>query len=66
MNERPLMTEAMRIAEMEERYKHYEYVVLRVQFPDGLVLQGCFRVRETGWHIYHCKLTITQVIIIFA
>ena len=38
----------MREAELEERHEQYDRVVMRIQFPDGLVLQGCFRPRETG------------------
>ncbi|KAK7506350.1 hypothetical protein BaRGS_00002462, partial [Batillaria attramentaria] len=51
-SERPLMTEAMRMAKMEEQHQYYDFVVLRVQFPDGLVLQGCFRPRETVFALY--------------
>ncbi|XP_071107777.1 tether containing UBX domain for GLUT4-like [Haliotis cracherodii] len=43
----PLMTQAMRQARLEERYSKYKKVVIRVQFPDKLVLQGMFRPRET-------------------
>ena len=47
-DERLLTTKAMRQAELEERHRQYDHVVMRIQFPDGLVLQGCFRPRETG------------------
>ncbi|XP_046572870.1 tether containing UBX domain for GLUT4-like [Haliotis rubra] len=43
----PLMTQSMRQARLEERYSKYKKVVIRVQFPDKLVLQGMFRPRET-------------------
>ncbi|XP_076449848.1 tether containing UBX domain for GLUT4-like [Babylonia areolata] len=46
-SERPLMTESMRQMELEDKYQQYHHVVVRVQFPDGMVLQGCFRPRET-------------------
>ncbi|PVD37642.1 hypothetical protein C0Q70_00239 [Pomacea canaliculata] len=52
LTDRPLMTESMRQTEMEQRYQHYHSVVLRVQFTDGLVLQGCFRPRETVFALY--------------
>ena len=42
------MTESMRQAELEEKHRQYEFVIMRIQFPDGLILQGCFRPRETG------------------
>ncbi|KAL5018839.1 hypothetical protein ScPMuIL_004561 [Solemya velum] len=47
MHEQPLLTEAMRQKQMELKYSHYDRVILRVQFPDKLVLQGTFRPNET-------------------
>lgn len=45
--DQPLMTQAMRMAKIEEQYSKYDRVVIRIQFPDKLVLQGLFRPRET-------------------
>lgn len=52
MSERPLMTESMRQMELEEKHRQYHHVIVRVQFPDGLVLQGCFRPRETVYALH--------------
>ena len=48
MEDQPLMTQSMRRARLEEVYSQYERVIIRIQFPDKLVLQGLFRPRETG------------------
>ena len=48
MQDQPLMTSSLRKAKLEEEYSKYERVIIRVQFPDKLVLQGLFRPRETG------------------
>ena len=48
MQDQPLMTSSLRKAKLEEVYSNYERVIIRVQFPDKLVLQGLFRPRETG------------------
>ena len=42
------MTSSLRRAKLEEEYSRYDRVIIRVQFPDKLVLQGLFRPRETG------------------
>ena len=48
LEEAPLMTRALKQDQAEAAYDHYDRVVIRVQFPDRLVLQACFRPRETG------------------
>ncbi|XP_047434888.1 tether containing UBX domain for GLUT4 [Mugil cephalus] len=47
LEEAPLMTKALREAQMKEKMDRYPKVVLRVQFPDRQVLQGFFRPLET-------------------
>uniref|UniRef100_A0AAY5EPR9 RBD domain-containing protein n=1 Tax=Electrophorus electricus TaxID=8005 RepID=A0AAY5EPR9_ELEEL len=47
LEEAPLMTQALREAQMKEKMDRYPKVVLRVQFPDRRVLQGFFRPLET-------------------
>ncbi|CAH1793676.1 unnamed protein product [Owenia fusiformis] len=43
----PLMTAAMRQAQNEQKMSQYNRAVIRIQFPDRVVLQGLFRPRET-------------------
>ena len=50
----PLMTQTMRMAQIEKKYESYEKAVVRVHFPDRWVLQGCFRPRES------CELQIVH------
>ncbi|XP_055081431.1 tether containing UBX domain for GLUT4 [Periophthalmus magnuspinnatus] len=47
LEEAPLMTKALREAQMREKMQRYPKVVLRIQFPDRHVLQGFFRPLET-------------------
>ncbi|XP_072259493.1 tether containing UBX domain for GLUT4 [Pyxicephalus adspersus] len=47
LEEAPLMTKALREAQLKEKLERYPKVVLRVLFPDRYVLQGFFRVTET-------------------
>ncbi|XP_076879666.1 tether containing UBX domain for GLUT4 isoform X2 [Brachyhypopomus gauderio] len=47
LEEAPLITQALREAQMKEKMDRYPKVVLRVQFPDRRVLQGFFRPLET-------------------
>ncbi|CAL1601907.1 unnamed protein product [Knipowitschia caucasica] len=47
LEEAPLMTKALREAQMREKMQRYPKVVLRIQFPDRHVLQGFFRPIET-------------------
>lgn len=47
LEEAPLMTKALREAQLEEKLERYPKVVLRVLFPDRHVLQGFFRASET-------------------
>ncbi|XP_077993794.1 UBX domain-containing protein 6-like [Glandiceps talaboti] len=41
-----LRTKAMREREELKEIRKYNYTLLRVRFPDGILLQGVFRVRE--------------------
>ncbi|XP_064636841.1 tether containing UBX domain for GLUT4-like isoform X2 [Lineus longissimus] len=50
-DEQPLMTRAMRQSAMEEKFSKYKRVVIRVQFPDKMVLQGLFRPKETVYTV---------------
>ncbi|KAK3608201.1 hypothetical protein CHS0354_039217 [Potamilus streckersoni] len=43
----PLMTKALRQAQLEAKYRKYTKVVIRFQFPNRLVLQGVFKPMET-------------------
>ena len=54
LSDTPLMTQTMRMAQIEKKYESYEKAVVRVHFPDQWVLQGCFRPRES------CELQIIQ------
>lgn len=47
----PLMTRAMRQADVEEQLNKYERTIIRVQFPDRMVLQGVFRPSETVFRL---------------
>ncbi|XP_056405764.1 tether containing UBX domain for GLUT4 [Hyla sarda] len=47
IEEAPLMTKALREAQLKEKMERYPKVVLRVLFPDRYVLQGFFRLSET-------------------
>ncbi|KAM4603514.1 tether containing UBX domain for GLUT4 [Polymixia lowei] len=53
LEEAPLMTKALREAQMKEKMDRYPKVVLRVQFPDRHVLQGFFRPLETVAALRH-------------
>ena len=48
LHEQPLMTRASRQMRFEEEMSRYKRVVIRVQFPDRLVMQALFRTTETG------------------
>ncbi|KAM9296641.1 tether containing UBX domain for GLUT4 [Gastrophryne carolinensis] len=47
LEEAPLMTKALREAQLKEKLERYPKVVLRVLFPDRYILQGFFQVMET-------------------
>lgn len=47
LEDQPLMTSALRKSKLEEEYSQYDRVIIRIQFPDRLVLQGLFKPRET-------------------
>nr|XP_057947527.1 tether containing UBX domain for GLUT4 isoform X2 [Doryrhamphus excisus] len=53
LEEAPLMTKSLRETLMKEKMDRYPKVVLRVQFPDGHVLQGFFRPLETVGAVMH-------------
>ena len=46
--EQPLMTAALRQQQKEARMEKYPRVILRVHFPERIMLQGVFNVRESG------------------
>lgn len=46
--DQPLLTRSMIQERLESKYAKYQQVVVRVQFPDKVVLQGLFRPKETG------------------
>ncbi len=43
-----LMTSSMRQAQKEARMDKYPRVIIRVHFPERVILQGVFNVRESG------------------
>ncbi|XP_061181046.1 tether containing UBX domain for GLUT4-like [Saccostrea echinata] len=45
--EQPLLTRSMVQERLESQYSKYQHVVIRIQFPDKVVLQGLFRPKET-------------------
>ncbi|XP_018417273.1 PREDICTED: tether containing UBX domain for GLUT4 [Nanorana parkeri] len=47
LEETPLMTKALREAQLKEKLDRYPKVVLRVLFPDRFILQGFFQVTDT-------------------
>ncbi|KAM8945674.1 tether containing UBX domain for GLUT4 [Pelodytes ibericus] len=47
LEESPLLTKALREAQLKEKLERYPKVVLRVLFPDRYILQGFFRTTET-------------------
>ncbi|OWF56530.1 Tether containing UBX domain for GLUT4 [Mizuhopecten yessoensis] len=51
-NEQMLMTQSMRELKQEEKCSKYQRGVIRVQFPDKLVVQGLFRPKETVFQMY--------------
>jgi len=46
--EEQLMTQASRRMRFEAEMSRYKRVIIRVQFPDRLVMQALFRTTETG------------------
>lgn len=52
VEEQPLITKSLRESMKNERYCKYEQVVIRVQFPNYLVLQGFFKPKETVFSLY--------------
>ncbi|KAM5272707.1 tether containing UBX domain for GLUT4 [Ctenodactylus gundi] len=47
LEEAPLVTKALREAQLQEKLERYPQVALRVLFPDRYILQGFFRPSET-------------------
>ncbi|BFZ02586.1 hypothetical protein BsWGS_05624 [Bradybaena similaris] len=52
LEEQPLMTKAMRQAQVEALFDQYERTVIRVQFPERFTLQGLFQPREPVAALY--------------
>ncbi|KAH9494855.1 hypothetical protein Btru_015834 [Bulinus truncatus] len=52
LEDQPLMTKAMKKAQTEALYNQYEKVVIRIQFPEKLTLQGVFRPKEQVSALY--------------
>ena len=52
MDEQSLMTKSLRESVKNEKYSKYKQVVIRVQFPNYLVLQGFFKPKETVFSLY--------------
>lgn len=48
LSEQPLMTQATRQMRLEAQMSRYKRVIIRIQFPDRLVMQAVFRTTETG------------------
>jgi len=47
------MTQASRRMRIEAEMSRYKRVIIRVQFPDRLVMQALFRTTETGSHLFY-------------
>ncbi|XP_033105833.1 UBX domain-containing protein 6-like [Anneissia japonica] len=41
-----LRTKAMREADLQKQLRRYRYALIRVRFPDGIILQGTFYARD--------------------
>ena len=54
LTEQPLMTAASRRTRVEVEMSRYKRVIVRVQFPDRLVMQALFRTTETGRSLHDC------------
>lgn len=52
LTEQPLMTQASRRMHLEAEMSRYKRVIVRVQFPDRLVMQALFRTTETVHALY--------------
>jgi len=48
----PLLTSAMRERREEDKYANYHRTLIRIHFPNRMILQGLFRLRETVGAIY--------------
>ena len=57
--DQPLMTNVLRQQQKEARMQKYPRVIIRVHFPERIMLQGVFNVRESGKYGEedNCKLT---------
>ncbi|XP_059153796.1 UBX domain-containing protein 6-like [Physella acuta] len=47
-----LRTKAMRERDEHRELRKYRYVLLRIKFPDGILLQGVFRAHESMKQVY--------------
>ena len=47
-SDQPLITTALREQQKEARMEKYPRVIIRVHFPERIMLQGVFNVRESG------------------
>ena len=64
MEESPLMTQSLKREQAEAAFDCYERIIIRVQFPDRLVLQALFRPREKGKEIFLVHYTFYLYIFI--
>ena len=58
-----LRTKAMREREEQREKRRYRYTLIRIRFPDGIVLQGTFSVYEKyrAVHDYVCECLATPL-----
>lgn len=47
-----LCTKEMREKDEQREVRKYRYTLIRIRFPDGILLQGVFRATETMNHVY--------------
>lgn len=47
-----LRTKAMREKDEQRELRRYRYTLIRIRFPDGVLLQGVFKCSETISHVY--------------
>lgn len=50
--EQPLITKSLRETMKNEKYCKYQQAIIRVQFPNHLILQGSFKPKETVFSLY--------------
>jgi len=54
------MTQSSRQMHVEAEMSKYKRVVIRIQFPDRLVMQALFRTMETGQPVSDCLNTLAS------